>query len=323
MSRCLAFVTLALCLTACAPTKTRPRVGVAFETLQTEYWVASRNAIAEELNKHGIEMIEAIADGDAGRQYDQVGTFLTRQVDGIILVHKDADTVIPMVRRANRAGVPFVIYNRQPAKSDTRSITIAADNYAITCKTVEYLAGQILKRPGPHKAAILIGDLGDINAIGRRDGFEDTLRRYADRIQVVARIPTEWNQEKTLAGISNALQANQDIDLIFTSSDVLLPSIVSALKARNKYLPVGAPGHIVTGGFDGDATAYRMLREGYLDADGVQDVYNDSEAAVQAILDARAGKPVLPLILDAGFVLHQGNLTADSARMWGSRVRQN
>src|SRR3954468_4948416 len=41
-------------------TKNAGTIGVAFETLQTEYWVASRNAIEAELKKRNLAMLEAI-----------------------------------------------------------------------------------------------------------------------------------------------------------------------------------------------------------------------------------------------------------------------
>src|SRR5690606_21887160 len=103
-------------------------------------------------------------------------------------------------------------------------------------------------------------------------------------------------------------------------SDFLLPSIASALKSAGKYRKTGEPGHVILGGFDGDATAYQMLKEGYLDATGVQDVYFEAEAAVQALRNLIASKEVLPLIQDPGFVIHQGNLQEMAPRMWGARV---
>ena len=294
-------------------------IGVAFEILQTEYWVASFEAMKDEMNKRGITMLEAIAEGDANRQLEQIQSFIARRVDGIIVVPKDAKTVIPMIRAANQAGIPIVLYNRPCDRTDARAVAVVADNYKIARATVEYMAQQAKKSGGKHKAMILIGDLGDINAVGRRDGFDDALRDFSDTIEVVARVPTEWNQEKALAGVTNGLQANPDIDFIFTSSDFLFPSIVSALKTAGKYRKIGEKGHVVLGGFDGDATAYQMLVEGYLDADGVQDVYFESSAAVQAVLDLKAGKEVPDRILDEGFVINQANLREASARMWGAR----
>jgi len=309
-------------LTSCRSKKQGMTIGVAFETLQTEYWVASIETIRAELKKRGIRMQEAIADGDANRQFEQIKNFIARQVDGIIIAPKDKQTVIPMIKAANRANIPIVLYNRPPAESDAKSVTVVADNYAITKATVEYMAQEAKKSGKKCKAMILIGDLGDVNAIGRRDGFEDVAKSCSDIIEAVSRIPTEWNQEKALAGVTNGLQANPDLNFIFTSSDFMFPSIISALKTAGKYKKIGEEGHVLLGGFDGDATAYQMLVDRYLDADGVQDMYFESSASVQAVLDLKAGKEVPAIIPDKGFVIHQGNLKEAATRMWGANIKK-
>jgi ABC-type sugar transport system substrate-binding protein len=265
-------------------------------------------------------MLEAIADGDANRQLEQVRGFIARGVDGIIVVPKDAKSIIPMIRAANEARVPIVLFNRPADPSDARSVAIVADNLGIARATVDHLCGLARKTGKKQKAAILVGDLGDANAIDRRDGFDQAAAACADAMDVVARIPTEWNQEKALAGVTNALQAHPDLGLIFTSSDFMLPSIASALKTAGRYRKAGEDGHVILGGFDGDATAWRMLVDGYLDATGVQDVFFEAESAVGAIRDLRAGKDVPARILDEGFVIHAGNRAEVAARMWGARV---
>lgn len=295
-------------------------IGVAFETLQTEYWVAGFEAIKAELKKRNINVLEAIADQDPNRQLQQIKNFITRKVDGIIMVPKDAKTCIPMIRAANEANTPIVLFNRPADKSDVQSTAVVADNRKLTRETVAYMIEQAKKTGTKHKAMVVLGDLGDINAIGRKDGFEDAVKGNEAVIEVVARVPSEWNQEKAQAGVANALQANPDISFIFTSSDFLFPSIVSALKAAGRYHKTGQPGHVILGGFDGDATAYRMLVDGYLDATGVQDVYFEAEASVQAVLDKLEGKKVEEVILDPGFVIHQGNLKEKQSRMWGANV---
>jgi ABC-type sugar transport system substrate-binding protein len=297
-------------------------IGVSFETLQTEYWVAGFNAIKDELQKRNIRVLEAIADQDANRQLEQVKNFITRRVDGIIIVPKDASTILPMIREANAANIPIVLFNRPAAKSDVQSVAVVADNFAITKATVEAMIEQARKAGGKHKAMVLIGDLGDANAVGRRDGFNAAVKDHSDLIQVVAEVPTEWNQEKAQAGVVNALQANPDISFVFTSSDFLFPSIVSALKSAGKYRKIGEEGHVILGGFDGDATAYQMLVDGYLDADGVQDVYFEAKACVDAVLDLKAGKQMSELIQDPGFVIHQGNLKEMAPRMWGANIKK-
>ncbi|MGH9361567.1 MAG: sugar ABC transporter substrate-binding protein, partial [Thermoanaerobaculia bacterium] len=269
-----------------------------------------------------LTLREAIADGDADRQFQQVRSFITQGVDGIIIAPKDAKTVIPMIRAANAAGIPMVLYNRPADKSDARSVAVVADNYAITRATVRCLAEEARRGGKKRQAAVLIGDLGDMNAISRRDGFEDEAKQHPDVIEVVARIATEWKQEKALAGLTNAYQASPEISLIFTSSDFMLPSIRSVLLSLGKWKQVGEEGHVILGAFDGDATAYRLLVEGYLDADGVQDLGFECIASLDAVLDLKAGKTVPERIDDKGFVIHQGNLQQASARMWGANVRK-
>jgi inositol transport system substrate-binding protein len=296
-------------------------IGVGFETLQTEYWVAGYEAIKSECARRGFKAVEAVADNDANRQLEQVKNFITRKVDGIILVPKDASTCIPMIKAANAANIPIVLFNRPAGKSDAKSVAVVADNFALTKETVAYMIGEAKKTGKKHKAMVLIGDLGDINAVGRRDGFDAAVKEAPDTVEVVSRVPTEWNQEKAQAGVVNALQANPDISFIFTSSDFLFPSIISALKSAGKYHKIGEPGHVLLGGFDGDATAFQMLKDGYLDATGVQDVYFEAQESVRAIVDLRARKQLPESIRDPGFVIHQGNLKEKSAQMWGANVK--
>ena len=298
-------------------------IGVSFETLQTEYWVAGFNAIKDELKARNIRVLEAVADNDANKQLEQVRNFVTRKVDGIIIVPKDAKTIIPSIKAANAANIPIVLFNRPADKTpDTKSTAVVADNFALTRETVNYMIAEAKKTGKKHKAMVVLGDLGDLNAIGRRDGFEAAVKEATEVIEVVSRVPSDWNQEKAQAGVVNGLQANPDITFIFTSSDFLFPSIISALKSSGKYRKIGEPGHVILGGFDGDATAYQMLKDGYLDATGVQDVYFEAKACVQAVLDLRDGKPVPELIKDPGFVIHQGNLQEKSQQMWGANVKK-
>jgi len=218
-----------------------------------------------------------------------------------------------------------VIYNRPPAKNRFQATTVVADNYELAKATVRYMAEQARQKRGGgrHKAMILIGDLGDINAVGRRDGFEDAVAKFPETIEVVARVPTEWSQDKALDGVRNALYAHPEIDFIFTSSDFLFASLVAALKDAGKYHKVGQPGHVLLGGFDGDSTAYRMLVDGYLDACGVQDVYYECSASIDALLRMRSGASVEPIIRDPGFVIHQGNLAEKAPQMWGAAVAES
>src|SRR4029453_5064469 len=120
-------------------------IGVSFETLQTEYWVAGFNAIKDAFRKRNIRVLEAIADQDANRQLEQVKNFITRRVDGIIIVPKDANTILPMIREANAARIPIVLFNRPADRSDAKSVAVVADNFSITRATVQSMIEEARK----------------------------------------------------------------------------------------------------------------------------------------------------------------------------------
>ncbi len=294
-----------------------PTIGVAFETLQTEFWVAAVTILRAEAAARHITILEAVADGDTNKQFEQVQSFINRRVDGIILVPRDGKTVIPMIRAANRANIPVVLFNRPADPSDAPHTAVAPDNVSITRATVEYLIAEARTRRPRTTAAILMGDLSDVNAIGRRDGFEAAVAAAGDAIDVVARIPTDWNQEKALAGLRSAFQAHPDIGLVFTSSDFMLPSIKAVLSGLGRWKTVTDPGHVIVGGFDGDRTAYTMMVEGYVDATGVQDVFWESRQALDVVLSARTRTPPAR-IDDPGFAITQANLQTLKSRMWGA-----
>jgi len=178
-------------------------------------------------------------------------------------------------------------------------------------------------RPGGgrgHKAMILIGDLGDVNAIGRRDGFDAAVKEHAGRSRWCARADRVEIRRRPCRRDQRAARASgHQLHLHL----LRLPPAVDrlALRGAGKYRKAGEAGHVLLGGFDGDATAYQMLVDGYLDADGVQNVYYECVQAVQAVFDLRAGKPVPPIIRDPGLVIHRGNLDEAKAQMWGANVR--
>ncbi|MCO6049679.1 sugar ABC transporter substrate-binding protein [Mesorhizobium sp. RP14(2022)] len=292
-------------------------IAVLFDGLYSEFWVAGIQIIRDELKKRGYEIMEAISDQDDNKQFEQVRAAIARKVDGIIIVQTDSNAVIPAIKAANAANIPMVHFNRPPAQSDAFSVAIQADNQKIAREAVDYACTVAQKSGKKHQAAILIGDLGDPNAIQRRDGFQEAVDKYPDAIEVVAKIPTEWNADTAFAGLTNALQANPDISFLFTSSDFLLPQIQQALKTADKWHKVGEDGHVILTGFDGFPDAYALMKDGYMDACGVQNLFFETQLAIQAILDLGEGKKVEKLLLDPGFAITQANMNEKASEMWG------
>jgi ribose/xylose/arabinose/galactoside ABC-type transport system permease subunit/ABC-type sugar transport system substrate-binding protein len=292
-------------------------IALLFDNLVSPFWVAAIERFRARIGAHGWSMLEAVSNLDDNRQYQQVQSMIQRGVDGIVMVHTDDKAVIPAIRAANVAGIPMVHFNRPPAPNDAYSVAVVADNRKLMDDTVTAVINVARRQGGRYKAAILLGDLGDANGVHRRDGFEDAVARHRDVVDVVARVATEWNADKAFAGLSNALQAHPDINLLVTSSDFMTPQIEQALRIAGKWQPSGKPGHVLIAGFDGDDNGYAQLAAGYFDVDGVQDLDYEVDLSLKALDQMWAGEHPAKTLIDPGFVITRETLTEKRDRMWG------
>jgi inositol transport system substrate-binding protein len=174
------------------------------------------------------------------------------------------------------------------------------------------------------KPLIVVGDLGDRNAVARRQGFFNVIERHPDLFETPIEVPSKWDPATTLANLEAALQANPDVDFLFTSSDFLYPQVRAVLEPLGKWKKIGEPGHVILGGLDGDSTAYKLMEEGYVDATGVQDLFFEANAIMDALLEAIEAGERTPekWIEDPGFALTQDNMAERAEEMWGYRVLQ-
>ena len=304
---------------ACAATAPKRTIALLFDSLVSPFWLAALERFRGQIELRGWSVLEAVSNLDDNRQYTQVQSMIQRGVDGIVIVQTDNKAVIPAIRAANAAHIPMVHFNRPPQPNDAYSVAVVADNRKLMDQTVTALIEIALRRGGIYKAAFLIGDLGDANAVNRRDGFQDAVDRHKDVVQVVAQVATDWNADKAFAGLGNALQAHPDINMLVTSSDFLTPQIAQAMRIAGKWQPAGEPGHVLMGGFDGDENGYAQLAAGYFDVDGVQDLDREVDLTLDALNQMWSGQRPVERLLDPGFVISRETLLEQRDRMWGYR----
>jgi len=292
----------------------------AFQDLESEFWVAGHMAITTTLTEAGHTVIERNANEDANRQLEQVRDCIAQGVDGIIIIPQDGESAVTIVNEAQDSDVPIAVFNRPP--SDLSSgLIVVADNESIAEQAVDFIVEQaIAENPGEMlQPLIIVGDLGDPNAVGRKNGFYAAINKYPDIFETPIEVASEWDSATALANLEAAVTANPDIDLLFTSSDFLFPTIRSVFETRGMWAKSGEEGHVLMAGLDGDATACQLIKEGYVDSTGVQDLYFEAESAMNAILAAIEAGDAQPneVIEDAGFALTSGNLAEREMDMWG------
>ncbi len=324
---CIPLVTVALVLVGLSCSRRgdgddKVTVCFAFQDLETEFWVAAHKAIIETLKSKGIQVIERHANEDANRQLEQVRAAIARGVDGIIIIPQDGESALTIVGEANKAGVPIGVFNRPPANRSKPALVIVADNRRISEEAMTHMAEEAKKLGRKVTPLILVGDLGDSNAVARRQGFMNVVQKNRDAFNDPVEVPTKWDAVTAQANLEAALQRNPDVGLIFTSSDFLYPQVRAVLEPLGKWKKIGEPGHVILGGVDGDQRAARWMKEGYVDATGVQDLFVEADELLKALLDAMSSGRKTPeqWMEDPGFALTQANMAERANDMWGFKL---
>lgn len=295
-----------------------------FQALETEFWAAGKTAISEALDRAGAKVLEFNSNEDANRQLEQVKDCITQKADGIIFIPQDGASADTVIATANAANIPVVAFNRPPASDTGKAIVVVADNRDIAKQTVEYMVEEARKfqeANGGKKVQplIMVGDLADVNAVDRRDGYYDAVNAASEVFEKTIEVETKWDAQTAQQNLQSALQANPNVDMIFTSSDFMYPQIQAVLSPLGKWVKKGEEGHVILGGLDGDNRACNLMREELVDATGVQDLLFEAESSITEITTAIDANETAPdkVVEDAGFALTLGNMEERETDMWG------
>lgn len=303
-------------------------IGFCFVDLETEFWVAGYNAITSTLRNAGVTVIEYNASEDPIKQQQMCKDALAEGINGMIIIPQDGDVAVAIAADYNDAGVPLGVFNRPPSDANTKALVAVADNEAISQKAMEYMAEEarkVFEATGKKVLPLcMVGDLGDPNAVYRRQGYDNVVAANTDIFEETIYVNTNWDAKVALDNLTSAIKANPGVGLLFCGSDFLYPQIQQVLEANDMWKKVGEEGHVILGAVDGDSTAGRLMDEGYVDATAVQDVYYEAQLILNAMIEAINAGETTPTnwMDDPGFALTQGNMSEKRMDMWGNKIRE-
>jgi ribose transport system substrate-binding protein len=248
----------------------KPRIGLAVANLQADFFNQIKQSVTDEAAKRGVEVVVADARGDAATQVNQIEDFVTKQVDAIVYIPAGATAAGVPVRDAREAGIPVVAVDRNPPDEPADSF-IASDSVGAARELGEHVAELT---GGEGQVAILQGQIGTTPEIDRNNGFQQALEK-APGLQVVAKQPAEWDQDKAFSVAQNMLQVHPDISVFFGRADAMALGAAQAVRVANV-------NHDVTiVGFDGDVAGLQAVRDGVVDATMTQQTQRMGRMAVQ------------------------------------------
>jgi ribose transport system substrate-binding protein len=250
--------------------------------------------------------VDLIADGPSqwnpAIQTPIVDAMIARKVDGLIAVPNDPTAMIPVLQRANDAGIPIVTTDQYIGDGDYAkgSITfplsyVASDNFGggkLACETL------IKGMGGKSTLYVLVSTPNVPSDTARRDGCLEAVKAAGDSVKLAGVDYTQSNATIATTQTQAALQKNSDIGAIFGGNLFSAQGASAAVKTAN------LSGAVKIASFDAPEQAIDDLRANVVDIVIAQQPALIGATAVQYIVDALNGKTAdIPKKLATPFVV--------------------
>jgi ribose transport system substrate-binding protein len=216
----------------------------------------SKNAeeAADQFKDVDFRLLEA-ADSDS--QAQQIEQVISEKPDALVVLPQDGEALTPVAQKAENAGIPVINVDRLFSAPDAATATILGDNYQIGVSAADYI-GKELDCKG--KVVEIQGLAGISVTEERSKGFTDELKKVCPDggIDIVAKQPGDFNPDTGLKVMENILQAQDQIDAVYTHDDDMAQGVVQAI--RN----AGREDEMFLTGVGGSQDAMAQIEEGGL-----------------------------------------------------------
>ena len=332
-SRVAAAALTAVAIAAAPAARAADVVGLSVATLANPFFQGMTKGVQAGIKQHpDLTLVDTSANGDANTQTNQVTDLINRHVSALILNPINANAIVPIVKEANRMGIPVFTLDRGAACGPCQVDFLETDNLALGKEGADYIAAQLKQRYGTIKGNVvdLEGLLGTTAGDEREKGFSDefdALRKNNPGLKLVARQAADFDADKGFNITTQLLAAHDDVDAIFNGNDDNAVGAIRAIRQADRFYPIGNKKHIVVIGIDGTEQALNAIRKGQMDATLSQNPVTMAEQSVTYVEDYLHGnKAAIPAHQYwPHMLLTKANIDSPQAKaygLWGDQVSQ-
>lgn len=233
-------------------------VTIAFSAPGADHgWLA---AVTENARKAAeahddVEFVILEGTNDSATQITQVEQLIAEDPDALVILPHEGDALTGIAQTAMDQGIPVVNVDRGFSSPQAYRTYIGGDNYGIGVAAGNYFA-QELNCEGN---VVEIQGLAGISVTDdRSQGFRDALEQCDGGIEIVASQPADFVPDKGLQVMEAILQAEDDIDAVYTHDDDMAEGVVAAIENA------GREDEMFLTGAGGSGTAMDRIEEGGL-----------------------------------------------------------
>lgn len=183
---------------------------------------------AKELEEsEGIKYVMTNA-ADPNKQANDIDDLIAQGVDVIVMLPIESAALTPVGQKIKDAGIPLVIVDRE-LENDAATVVVKGDNEGIGVNAGKYFIEQL---NGQGKVVEISGPPSSVTE-QRGSGFKEAIEGE-EGMEIIASQSGDFSTEKSLEVMQNILQANPEIDAVFTQDDGMALGVLQAIKEAGR-----------------------------------------------------------------------------------------
>jgi len=270
----------------------RLKVGVVLKTLSSQYWkiVAAGAKTAAQNNNVDLILLGPPTEDAIEQQINMVQDVLSQNIDVLVFSPSQPAASVNVLLQAKAKKIPVILVDTgMPEGFNDYASFIGTDNLAAGKAGGKALASQL--KPGS-KVLLIDGAPGNPACNDRIKGAEEVLK--ASGMIIAAKQPAYSDREKGYTVTQNVLQANPDINGVFSANDEMALGALRAMQKAGKRVPII--------GVDATEDALKSILAGEMYGSVAQGNYDMGLLAIEKAIELKAGKTIEKRI-DSGATL--------------------
>ena len=267
------------------------KIGVTMSAFDDNFLTVLRNGMGKYAeSQKDISLQFEDAQGDVGKQLNQIQNFIAQKVDAIIVNAVDTDATPKMTKLATSAGIPLVYVNRMPAdKSLPAKVAYVGSNEVdsgtLEMKEVCKLMG------GKGNILVMMGELSNQAARQRTQDVEDVIATpECSGIKILDKRTAKWQRTEGNDLMTNWISAGLKFDAVVSNNDEMALGAIQALKA-SKMLD-----KTIVAGVDATQDALASMKAGELKVTVFQNAAGQGQGAVDTAMKIINGEKVPSMV---------------------------
>jgi fructose transport system substrate-binding protein len=273
-------------------------VGLITKTESNPFFVKMKEGAQAAADEAGVQLLTAAGqfDADNASQVAAIENMVTAGAKGILITPGDTKAIVPAIEKAREAGVLVIALDTPTEPMDATDALFATDNFQAGVLIGQY-AKSVMGDTAPVIATI-DGSTGVSVSVLRHNGFLSgyaaadaaatptaDMTVFADDARVVCSQDAEGDQAKSQTAMENCLQANGDINVVYTINEPAARGAFTALKAA------GREKDVLIVSVDGGCAGIDALKAGEIAATSQQYPLKMAQMGVEAVVNyAKTGE---------------------------------